>query len=163
MARVVQVNVKGALPDAIGLPKHSVAAARVDPPGVEGDFNHYRHDRLHDEPESAVLLMPRETLEAIDRDGWPVRPGDLGENLTTEGIAYEAMGPGRRLRVGEVVLEVTRACDPCTSLYELPYVGPQKGPEFLKSMHGRRGWYAKVLRPGTVHTGDPIELLEGPP
>jgi MOSC domain-containing protein YiiM len=162
MARVVQVNVKPRSPAEGGLAKHPVASASVDARGVEGDFNHYRHDELHDEADSAVLLMPRETIEALDREGWPVRPGDLGENLTTEGVAYAAMGPGRRLQVGEIVLEVTRACDPCTNLYKLPYVGPQKGPAFLKVMLGRRGWYAKVLRPGTVHPGDAIELLEGP-
>jgi len=162
MARVLQINVKPRAGDEVGLPKHPRPEARLDLLGFEGDFNHYRHDQLHDEPESAVLLMPKETIEAIGRDGWPVRPGDLGENLTTEGIPYDSMGPGRRLRVGETVLEVTRACDPCTNLYQLPFVGPTKGPAFLKAMHGRRGWYAKVLRPGTVRVGDPIEPLEGP-
>jgi len=162
MARIAQINVKPEARPEGGLQKHSVASARIDPAGVAGDFNHYRHDELHDEADSAVLLLPRETIEALDRDGWPVRPGDLGENLLTEGIAYEAMGPGRRLLVGEVVLEVTRACDPCTNLYKLPYVGTSKGPAFLKTMHGRRGWYAKVLRPGTVRVGDVVEPIEGP-
>ena len=162
MARVVQINVKGAAPDPVGLPKDPVPTVRIDRQGLAGDFNHYRHETLHDEADSAVLLMPRETIEALDLEGWPIRPGDLGENLTTEGVPYESMGPGRRLQVGEVVLEVTRACDPCTNLYALPYVGKVRGPAFVKTMLGRRGWYAKVLRAGTVRVGDPIAPLEGP-
>jgi MOSC domain-containing protein YiiM len=159
MARVLQLNVKARGEGAIGLPKRPVPAVHIAVAGVEGDFNHYRHDTLADEADSAVLLMPKETIDAIDRDGWPVRPGDLGENVTTEGIAYEAMAPGRRLQIGEAIVEVTRACDPCTNLYQLPYVGAAKGPAFLKTMHGRRGWYAKVLRPGAARTGDAIVAL----
>jgi MOSC domain-containing protein YiiM len=162
MARVLQINVKAAAPDPVGLPKRPIPAARIDARGVAGDFNHYRHDTLHDEADSAVLLMPRETIDALDREGWPVRPGDLGENLTTEGLPYDSMGPGRRLAVGEAVLEVTRACDPCTNLYALPYVGKEKGPAFVKTMVGRRGWYARVVRAGTVRVGDPIAPLEDP-
>ena len=51
---------------------------------------------------------------------------------------------------------VSRACDPCTNLYLLPYVGKSKGPQFLKVMLGRRGWYARVLEEGSVRAGDPI-------
>ncbi len=162
MARVVQINVKARGPDDVGLPKLPVDQVRIDARGLEGDFNHYRHETLHDEAESAVLVMPDETIRAIDRDGWPVRRGDLGENLTTEGLPYDAMGPGRRLRIGDTVLEITRACDPCTNLYRLPYVGAARGPEFLRAMLGRRGWYARVVQGGVVHLGDEIDLVEDP-
>jgi MOSC domain-containing protein YiiM len=159
MGRLVQINVKAATGEEAGLPKRSVPAAGVGPGGVEGDFNRYRHDQLADDPNSAVSVMTSETIRALDREGWPVRAGDLGENLTTEGIDYASMGPGRRIRVGEVEIEVTRACEPCTNLYRLPYVGIERGPKFLKTMLDRRGWYAKVTKPGTVRVGDSVELL----
>ena len=143
----------------MGLPKSPVAEAEITSAGVVGDFNRYRHDRLADELDSAVLLIPKETIETLDREGWPVRPGDLGENLTTEGIAYDALAPGRRVQVGPVLLEVTRACDPCTNLHQLPYVGPARGPAFVRTMVGRRGWYAKVLTPGRVRSGDPVAVV----
>jgi MOSC domain-containing protein YiiM len=55
---------------------------------------------------------------------------------------------------------VSKACDPCTILYNLPYVGVERGPEFLRVMQGRRGWYARVLQGGTVRSNTPIEVTE---
>lgn len=105
----------------------------------------------------ALLIVPRETLADLVREGWPVRPGDLGENITTEGIPYATFRPGLRFRAGEVVFEVSKPCTPCDNLYLLPYVGPARGPEFLKVMLDRRGWYARVVREGRVRSGDRIE------
>jgi MOSC domain-containing protein YiiM len=109
-----------------------------------------------------VLVLPVETIEALNRDGWPVRPGDLGENVTTQGVPYDELRPGRRFRVGTALVEISKACDPCTNLYLLPYVGDARGPAFLKAMLGRRGWYARVVRAGRVHRGDVVaEVPEG--
>ena len=156
--RVLQVNRKSQVPGERGLPKIPVPVGHVGVAGLEGDFNVYRHEVSRDDPNMAVLLMPVETLEALRREGWPVRPGDLGENLTTTGIPYEAFAPGRRVRAGGVLLEISKPCTPCENLYLLPYVGPDRGPEFLKVTLGRRGWYARVLRAGDVRPDDPIEL-----
>ncbi len=62
-------------------------------------------------------------IDGLVREGWPVRPGDLGENLTVGGIAEAALKPGTRLRAGALLLELTKACDPCDEVYSLPYVG----------------------------------------
>lgn len=156
--RVVRVGVKRETPGERGLPKPSVPSAQVTPSGLEGDFNRYRHEEIHDDPDSAVLLMPCETLEEIARDGWPVSPGDFGENLTTAGVPYECLRAGRRVRVGPVELVLTRPCDPCSNLYLLPYVGAERGPAFLKATLGRRGWYARVARGGPVRVGDRVEI-----
>ena len=139
-----------------GLPKPAVPEALLTPAGVEGDFKRYRHESKHDDPNMAVLLMPLETLEELRREGWPVAPGDIGENITTVGIAYDEFRPGRTFEVGEAQLTVAKACTPCENLYLLPYVGESRGPEFLKTMLGRRGWFARVDRPGRVKVGDPI-------
>jgi MOSC domain-containing protein YiiM len=143
-----------------GLPKPSVSEAFVSRAGFEGDFNRYRHEEKNDDPAMALLIVPKETLGELSREGWPVRPGDLGENITTEGIAYGAFAPGRRFRAGEVLFEVSKACTPCDNLYLLPYVGVSRGPEFLRVMLDRRGWYARVLREGRVRAGDPIEAAD---
>jgi MOSC domain-containing protein YiiM len=154
---VAALHVKPEIAGERGLPKRSLPTVRVTVHGVEGDFNRYRHERLADEPDSAVLVIPIEMLERLQAEGWPVRPGDLGENITTKGIPYDQMGPGTRLRAGEAKLEVTRPCDPCTNLYLLPYVGPGRGPAFLKTMLHRRGWYCRVAMPGRVRVGDSVE------
>ena len=159
---VVRIGAKGETPGERGLPKPERASARFLHAGVEGDFNVYRQQEKGGDPNMGVLLLPEETLSDLNGDGWPVRPGDLGENVTTSGIPYEALAPGRRIRIGEAVLETTKACDPCTNLYLLPYVGAERGPRFIKAMLGRRGWYARVVREGVVHRGDRIEVSPPP-
>ena len=156
--RVEALHRKSEIPGERGLPKPEVPEIEVAAEGVLGDFNRWRHEEGHDDPTAAVLLMPTEMLEELRTEGWPVRPGDLGENIATRGIPYGALEPGMHLRLGSAELTVTRPCDPCNNLYQLPYVGEARGPEFLKVMLDRRGWYARVDRAGTIHRGDRIQL-----
>jgi MOSC domain-containing protein YiiM len=158
--RVYRIGRKSRIPGERGLPKPAVDEARIASAGLEGDFNVYRHEEARDDPAMAVLLVPLETLRELDHEGWPVRPGDLGENLTTVGLPYDAFAPGRRFRIGDVLLEVTKPCTPCDNLYQLPYVGRERGPEFLKVTLDRRGWYARVLHEGRVRTDDTIERVD---
>jgi len=161
--RVGSIHGKPPRPGERGLPKPELETAQVDREGLVGDYNRYRHERLHDDPDSALLILPGETLAELARDGWPVRPGDLGENLTLEGLPYAALHPGVTLAVGpELVVTVRRACTPCQYLAGLPYVGPARLAEFQRAVLGRRGWYARVDRPGRIHRGDPVRVLAGP-
>lgn len=154
--RVYRLSRKSKTPGERGLPKVAVEEVGVSASGLEGDYNIYRHDVSADDPRMAVLLMPLETIRELQREGWPVRPGDLGENITSEGLPYDTFGPGRRFRIGGIRVEITKPCTPCDNLFGLPYVGRERGPEFLRVTLGRRGWYAKVLEEGRVRTGDPI-------
>ena len=158
---IYQISIKEENLGSHGLPKRSIDNVRILKEGLEGDFNVYRHEILNDDPDSAVLLMPLETIAELNKEGWPIKPGDIGENITTSGIPYSELAPAKTLRIGnEVVLQISRACTPCDNLYLLPYVGDKKGPNFLKVMLGRRGWYARVLQEGTVRKGD--EIKESP-
>ena len=157
--QIYQINVKHKTPGQRGLPKLPTQSATVTFMGFEGDFNRYRHEILGDEPTSAVLIMPLETIYQLNEEGWPIQPGDMGENITTVGIPYASFTPGNIYRVGEAEIQIARICDPCTNLYLLPYVGHQMGPRFIRTMVGRRGWYCRVLREGAIKTGDPIEEL----
>ncbi|MCI4348297.1 MAG: MOSC domain-containing protein [Thermoplasmata archaeon] len=142
-----------------GLPKPSVAEIDIASGGVRQDFNRFRHEELHDRPDQAILLMAVEMIRALNAEGWPVQEGDLGENVTTEGIPYGEFHPGDCFRVGAAVLEVSKACTPCTNLELLPYVGISKGPSFIKTMLDRRGWYASVIQEGRVQAGDMVERI----
>ncbi len=155
---VTRLSVKPRVPGEHGLPKHAVDQLTVTPAGAEGDYNNYRARQLDGDPAQAILLLTGEVLRQLNAEGWPVAPGDLGENLTLDGIAERLLAPGARLRAGGVSLEVSLACDPCTELYALPYVGKEKGPGFVRTMKGRRGWYARVLQPGVVRVGDPVRM-----
>lgn len=157
--RVVGLFRKPEVPGERGLPKRPETTIRVDPNGVEGDFNRWRQEERRGDPDLALLLLPRETIDELNAQGWPVRPGDFGENILTEGVDYADLGPPHMFRIGGVTAEISKACDPCNNLYLLPYVGSVKGPDFVRTMIGRRGWYARVLEPGEIRVGDPLRRL----
>jgi len=147
---VKRVSVKPGVPGEPGLPKAAVPVLRVTAAGAEGDYNNYRAVELNGDADQALLLVTEDLLNQLNREGWPLQPGDLGENLTVAGINESDLGAGVRLSVGAVRIELTRPCDPCTELYSLPCIGQERGPALLKATAGRRGWYAKVLSPGEI-------------
>jgi MOSC domain-containing protein YiiM len=159
--RIVQLSRKPEEAGARGLPKGAVPELTVAVDGVQGDFNRWRTEEAHGDLDQAVLLLSDEGLSALRAEGWPVQPGELGENLTVAGLPPDALRPGVRVRLGEVMLEVSKICDPCTILYTLPYVGVERGPAFLRALAGRRGWYARVLRGGTIRPDLPVEVVNG--
>jgi MOSC domain-containing protein YiiM len=151
--RIVQLHRKPRDGRARGLPKEPVAELTITPSGVEGDYNRWRTEQAHGDPDQAVLLLADEILAALRLEGWPVERGHLGENLTLAGLPPDALAPGARVEAGEVVLEISKACDPCIVLYGLPYVGTERGPAFIRSLAGRRGWFARVVQGGRLTTG----------
>ncbi len=158
--RVVGLHRKAESPGARGLPKPSVPRAQLGPHGVDGDYNRWREETRHGDPDQAVLLLPLEVIEALNSEGWPVRPGDLGENITTRGLPNAAFAVGRQVEVGSACLRVSKPCHPCEYLATLPYVGTVRWAEFARTMTGRRGWFARVERPGSVAVGDAVVLSD---
>jgi MOSC domain-containing protein YiiM len=157
--RIVQLNLKPKEGRARGLPKRAVSRLTITADGVQGDYNRWRTEKANGDPDQAVLLLSEEILADLRAEGWPVRPGDLGENLLVAGLSRDVLEPGTTVHLGDVVLQVSKACDPCTVLFTLPYVGAERGPQFLRIMHGRRGWYARVLHGGTVEVDTPVEVM----
>lgn len=136
---VYQVNIKSRTPAQRGLPKSPVTSALIRKDGLEGDYNRYRSERLNDDPDQAVLLYPVEMIKRLNEEGWPVAPGGLGENITTEGLADVAFTPGSVYQAGKAIVEVTKPCDPCRNLSVLPYVGNERKKEFIRALINRRG------------------------
>jgi MOSC domain-containing protein YiiM len=94
-----------------------------------------------------VLLVDRETLEAMD-----LKPGIIRENITTDGLSVNGLQLGQLLRVGEARLEVSAVCTPC-DLMESIRTG------LRKELWGRRGMLCRVIEGGLIRRGDPIERL----
>lgn len=159
MGKIIQLNVKEKVKGEVGLPKYPIKNVSVSEVGMQGDFNNYRTESLKNTPDQALLIMPIEMIKTLNEEGWPIQAGDIGENLTTEGINYDEFQPNTQFKAGDVEFQITYACTPCNSLEYLPYVGKEKGKEFLKIMVDRRGWYAKVLKPGSIKVGDTIEKI----
>jgi MOSC domain-containing protein YiiM len=107
----------------------------------------------------AVLIISTDVLGELNKEGWPVKPGDLGENLTISNIDYGLISTGQKYSIGEVEIEISYICDPCANLYALPYVGDKRRFEFIKTIMNRRDWYARVLKEGSVSVGDSFSFI----
>ena len=82
---ISHINIKSETLGERGLPKRSIETAHLTTQGLLGDFNRWRHESCNDDPDKAVLLLPLETIIQLNTEGWPVNPGDIGENFTTQG------------------------------------------------------------------------------
>ena len=100
-----------------------------------------------------VSLLAQESIEKMKDKGIDVGPGDFAENLTTEGIDLPSLPVGSRLKVGEaILLEVTQIGKICHDRCHIFFaVGDCIMP--------REGIFARVLRGGSVATGDIIEVV----
>lgn len=156
--RIVQLHLKPKEGRARGLPKRAVPKLTITATGVEGDFNRWRTEEANGDPDQAVLLLTEEILSALRSEGWPVQAGELGENVTLADLPPDSLQPGAQVQIGQVVLEVSKPCDPCIVLYGLPYIGTKRGPAFLRTLQGRRGWFARVVQGGTVRSDMPVEV-----
>lgn len=157
--KILRLSVKPETPGEYGLPKRAVASLTITTRGAEGDYNLYRTKTLGGDPDQAILVLTQEVLDQLRVEGWPVEAGDIGENLTLGGIPEASLVPRARLEIGEVRLEITIPCEPCTELHTLPYVGKERGAEFVKTMVDRRGWYARVLTGGVVRMDSPVRVI----
>ena len=154
---VLQVNVSQG-----GIPKREIPLGELTPEGITGDAWRYR---FHGGPKQAVLLITIEGIQELVARGFPLYPGALGENLTTQGLDRRALRFGQRLRVGSATIELTKMRQPCATL-------DVYGPGIQKAMYDARvvkgdptsplwglsGFYASVVEPGTVSPGDTIAL-----
>jgi MOSC domain-containing protein YiiM len=157
---VLQINVsKG------GVPKSPVPDGAVTSLGIEGDF--HAHPEIHGGPRQALLLITSEGIEELTRAGFPLYAGALGENITTSGLDRRAWRLGQRWSIGpEVMVEFTKIRVPCKTIHvynpEIQtaiYDGAVKEGDPSSPRWGLSGFYARVLRPGLIHPGDAITLL----
>ncbi|MCH7568046.1 MAG: MOSC domain-containing protein [Nanoarchaeota archaeon] len=156
---IYQINKKKRTSGERGLPKLAVESAEITFNGIVGDFNKHRHEALDNDLEQALLLYMLETIKQLSGEGFPVEPGHLGENITTEGIPYVCYDIGKQYRIGEdVVIEISNPCTPCKNLRVLPYF-ESRNINLKKLLLNRRGWYARVLQEGFIRVGDTIEEL----
>jgi len=127
--------------------------------GVEGDSvgdkNHHGGDY------QAVYTFAREDLDRWELDLHRALPdGSFGENLTTVGIDPNEALIGERWQVGdELVLQVTSPRLPCKTF--AAQMGVRRWARRFTET-GRPGAYLRVLQPGPVGTGDPINVAHKP-
>ncbi|HIG19529.1 MAG: hypothetical protein CXT71_01175 [Methanobacteriota archaeon] len=149
------------LPAGFSLPKQSVNFAKLTKIGIPGDSNLYRFKKKKGDPDMAILLLTTAELDELNALGFSLQPGDLGENILLKDIDFNHLKPDMILNVGsEVILQVSRICEPCRTLSQLPAIGKKNIKELLRRSRGLRGWYARVLQEGNIETGVNVSLLE---
>ena len=100
----------------------------------------------------AVTLFQHEHLPVIATFlNRPVEFAQTRRNLAIAGFNLEG-ARGEVLVVGEVLLQLTGRCHPCARMEET------LGPGGFAAMFGYGGWTARIVRPGTIRRGDPVEL-----
>jgi len=131
--------------------KHRSRVAR-DPTQPNLRQVHLIHAELHDELATA---------------GFVVKPGEMGENVTTRGIDLLALPVGARLHLGDAaVVEVTGLRNPCAQLDR--FQAGLMAAVLDRDEHGglvrKAGVMGIVVASGDVRPGDPVraELPAGP-
>lgn len=135
--------------------------------GVEGDAHcgaTVRHrSRVERDPTQPNLrqvhLVHAELFAELAAAGFTVRPGDIGENVTTRGIDLLGLPAGSVLHVGaQAIVEITGLRNPCYQLDDF-----QKGLMAATLDRGadgdlvrKAGIMAIVRRGGEVRAGDAI-------
>lgn len=85
--------------------------------------------------------------------------GSFGENLVAASMSERNMCVGDKVRVGEVLLELTQFRQPC---FKLNHRFNDKNMSRQTQATGRTGWFYRVLEEGMVKAGDTISVVERP-
>ena len=107
------------------------------------------------------VLLPLVESAQVAAVGFTLRPGHMGENVTTAGIDLLALPRGARLQIGpDALIEVTGLRNPCAQINAFE-------PGLLKTMVGhddkgrvirKAGIMAIVLQSGVIRPGDKITV-----
>ena len=126
---------------------------------IEG--NEQADCRFHGDVDKALLAYSadhyplwQDELTLPDMTG-----GGFGENLTITGQTEQTVCIGDRYSINDVILEVTQPRQPCWKLARR-----WRLPDLPKRVirHSRTGWYFRVIRPGTIESGQEVTLLSSP-
>lgn len=142
MASVVAVCIS----EQKGTQKHEVPEIQLKiDHGIVGDAHAGNWHRQ-------VSLLAQESVEKMKAVFPDIPVGAFAENILTEGLTLFTLPVGTRLRVGEVLLEVTQIGKECHAHCAIrQQVGGCVMP--------REGIFTIVLEEGTIRAGDTITVL----
>ncbi|QDU39998.1 MOSC domain protein [Maioricimonas rarisocia] len=129
----------------------SVESAKVEVgTGLDGDH----HATSGKGSKRQVTLIQQEHLPVIAAlcrlDD--VSPAKVRRNLVVSGINLASL-KNKRFRIGEVLLEGTGYCHPCSLMEEV------LGDGGYNAMRGHGGITTIVVEPGTIRVGDPVQFV----
>jgi MOSC domain-containing protein YiiM len=114
-----------------------------------------------------VHLIHQELFEELSLQGFSVQPGQLGENITTQGIDLLTLPRGTRLILGDTAeIELTGLRTPCSQINDFQ-PGLMNALMYRNENHEvirKSGVMAIILNGGVVRSGDMIKIIlpDGP-
>ncbi len=141
--------------------------------GVEGDAHSgttVKHrSRVAVDPTQPNLrqvhLLHAELFDEVATGGFALRPGDLGENITTRGIDLLGLPRGTRLHIGaSAIVEVTGLRNPCIQIdrFQPGLLAAVLDRDSRGRIIRKAGIMGVVVAAGDVSAGDSIGI-ELPP
>ncbi len=138
--------------------------------GVEGDAHLgvtvQHRSRVRADPTQPNLrqvhLIHAELFDELSEKGFAISAGELGENITTRGVALLDLPAGTRLEIGdECVIEVTGLRNPCHQIeaYRPGLVAAVLGRDADGGLVRKTGIMGIVIAGGEIHEGDAIEVV----
>ncbi|KOA19406.1 MOSC domain protein [Clostridium homopropionicum DSM 5847] len=143
MAKVIAVNIS----EKKGEIKHPIEKGFFkENHGLVGDAHAGNWHRQ-------VSLLGNESIEKMKNLGMEgLCTGKFAENLTTEGICLYELPVGTKLKVGEVIMEVTQIGKQC-------HVGCQIRQLTGDCIMPKEGIFTKILTEGWIKSGDEIQVI----
>ncbi|ATY16789.1 MOSC domain-containing protein [Amycolatopsis sp. AA4] len=145
----------------------AIRKTRVDTPELALSDLNLAGDRqadlsVHGGPDKAVYVYPVEHYLTWTAEGYSVAHGDFGENLSVQGALETDARIGDVWAWGDALVQIAQPRHPC---FKLAMRTGRKDvvPAMISTQ--RCGWYLRVLRPSTVPTAGPLDLVdraEGP-
>jgi len=133
---------------------------RVMVRGVNLDGDDQADREAHGGPDKAVYAYAVEDQRWWESQiGRSLAYGEVGENLTTEGIDVTNALVGERWKVGNALLEVSEPRIPCWRL------GVRMGDKHFPRLFtkaGRPGAYLRIIAEGDIGAGDEIRVTSRP-
>ena len=132
---------------------YSTSDGRVNATELSLDEKGVVEDKYYNKDiQRSVLITSLESYKLATENGINAQYSALGENILIDYNPYH-LKPGARLRIGNLVLEISQNCTLCKSLAKVD----ARLPKLLKN---DRGIFAKVISSGTLRKGDNIYLLD---
>lgn len=150
MPKIVSINIS----ERKGIAKSPIEqGALKEDWGLEGDVHSGPGDRQ-------ISLLAIESIQkqtgkcpkAHSQDV-KLKPGDFGENITTEGVDLPSLDIGTKLIINEVVLEISKIGKECHRFCSIYY---KTGDCIMP----KEGVFARVLKGGIIKVNDKIKQLK---
>lgn len=114
--------------------------------GLDGDVHAGKWHRQ-------VSLLAEESIEKMRKLGLEVSNGSFAENITTKGIELHKLPIGTKMRINDVILQVTQIGKQCHTECEIKR-------KVKRCIMPTEGIFTMVIKGGTIEKGQEIGIVQ---